>query len=499
MDDLRSDARARPAVVRGGLVALLLLALSLRVIAVFAFPSLAQPDENFQAMEIAHRLAFGYGALTWEFEDGLRSLVAPYLMSWLFRLAEPALGGPQGYIDALRIALAGLSLFAVAAVYRMGLRTSRTHAAIAGIVAATWFELVYFSFRPLSESLACDALIPALAIASRPAAELDRRRLATIGFCLGLAVALRLQLIAGVAFAAFYVGGSVGRERSLWLALGVAAPVLAFGAVDWLTWGAPFHSYAQAFWINVVEGRSSVFGVHSAGWYFGRVALQWSFAVPVILVLLALRARASLLWLGVAAAIILSHVVIPHKEYRFIFPALACLIVVAAMASADVVEMARRRWRGAVAAYVAPLAASTWIATSAALAFAPAFSANWFRARGLVELSFRVAAQERLCGLMLYDDSWVQSGGYAHLHRDVPIYALSRDRDLARRSTAAFNAILLRRSSAGDFAPEFTLGDCVADNGPEEVCLAERAGACRSAPGLISLQQRRRLGEDPTD
>ena len=324
-DDVRADpvflsgcwrAAERGAKPRRALVAILLAAFSLRVFAIFLFPGLAHPDENFQAMEIAHRLAFGYGALAWEFEDGLRSLVAPFFISWLFRLVEPVLGGSQGYIDALRIALAGLSLFAVAAVYRMGLRTSRTHAAIAGIVAATWFELVYFSFRPLSESLACDALLPALAIASRPAAELDRRRLSTIGFCLGLAVALRLQLIAGVAFAAFYVGRSAGRERSVWLALGAAAPILAFGATDWLTWGRPFHSYAQAIWVNAIEGRSSAFGVHPAGWYVGRFASQWIFAVPIIAALVALRARTSVLWLGVAAAIILSHLVIPHEEYR---------------------------------------------------------------------------------------------------------------------------------------------------------------------------------------
>jgi hypothetical protein len=481
------------------LVAILLLALSLRVAAVYAFPSLHHPDENFQALEIAHRLAFGYGAVTWEFEDGLRSLVAPYLMSWLFRLAEPLVGGPQGAIAALRIALAGLSLFGVAAIYAMGLRTSRAHAAIAGIVAATWFELVYFSFRPLSESLATDALLPALAMASRPAAELDRRRLATIGFCLGLTVALRLQLVVGALFAAIYLGRAAGRAGWPWFAVGAAAPILVFGASDWVAWGAPFHSYAAAIWVNGVEGRSSAFGVHSAVWYFARVAAQWSFAVPLLVALLALRARASTLWLGVAAAIVLSHLFVAHKEYRFIFPALACLIVVAAMASADVVEAARARWRPNLARWAAPLAALAWVVASAGLAFAPAYVDNWFRSRALVELSFQLAAQKPLCGLALYDDSWVHSGGYAHLHRNVPIYAMSHDRDLARRSTAAFDAIVLRRASAPDFAPEFALGACVADSGRDDLCLAKRAGGCASVPGLIALQQRRRLGEDPND
>ena len=41
----------------------------------------------------------------------------------------------------------------VAAVYRMGRRTSPTHALMAGLVAATWFELVYFAGRPLTGDL----------------------------------------------------------------------------------------------------------------------------------------------------------------------------------------------------------------------------------------------------------------------------------------------------------------------------------------------------------
>ena len=50
------------------LALLALIAFGLRLAPVFAFPSIDYPDEIFQTIEQAHRLAFGYGVVPWEFE-----------------------------------------------------------------------------------------------------------------------------------------------------------------------------------------------------------------------------------------------------------------------------------------------------------------------------------------------------------------------------------------------------------------------------------------------
>jgi len=44
------------------------------------------PDEYWQATEVAHRLAFGYGHLTWEWAAGLRSYAHPTLIAAIYRL-----------------------------------------------------------------------------------------------------------------------------------------------------------------------------------------------------------------------------------------------------------------------------------------------------------------------------------------------------------------------------------------------------------------------------
>lgn len=44
------------------------------------------PDEYWQSLEVAHRLAFGYGYLTWEWTAKIRSYLYPFLISLLYRL-----------------------------------------------------------------------------------------------------------------------------------------------------------------------------------------------------------------------------------------------------------------------------------------------------------------------------------------------------------------------------------------------------------------------------
>ena len=414
------------------LVILLGIALLLRLAAIASFPSLHHPDENFQLFEQAHRIAFGYGIVPWEFRDGIRSPILPYVLAALFRIGERAFGGPQGYLLLARTALAALSLAAVAAVYQMGRRESLAHGLIAGLVAATWFELVYFAGRPLTEAVATTLLIVGLSLISAPSQLLTSRRLVAIGLCLGLVLMLRVHLGLGVLVAAAWTGRFDLRGRWWPLTLGGLVPLLVFGVADWLYWGAPFYSYVEAVRIDLIDNKASSYGVEPAAFYFKQLADVWAGALPALLALIALRGRASTLWIAVAVAIIASHMAIPHKEYRFVVPAFACLVVVAALGSADLIERMRRLVNPRASRALVVIAVVLWVGTSGVLAFAPGFEDEWFEARGVIKASFDLAGWPDLCGLLFYDDGWATTGGYAHLHRRVPIYALSDDQDTAQ-------------------------------------------------------------------
>jgi phosphatidylinositol glycan class B len=487
--------RARALLADRTLLDLLALAMLVRVAAIVAFPSLHHPDENFQLFEQAHRIAFGYGIVPWDFRDGIRSPVLPYALAAVFWLSERVVGGPEGYLLVARSTLAALSLVGVAAVYRMGERTSRTHALMAALVAATWFELVYFAGRPLTEAVATTFLVVALALASVPPERLGFRRLAAIGFCLGLALMLRFHLAPGLLVAAVWLGRLDLRGRWLPMALGGLLPLTVFGVADWLFWGAPFSSYVAALRIDLIDGKASIYGVEPPAFFFEQLADIWAGALPAMAALILLRARASGLWIVVALVIIASHMAIPHKEYRFVFPAFACLALVAAMGSADLIERLRRL-SGADRAGPALVAAGAalWVGTSAALAFAPGFKDEWFEAGDLIAASFKLAHQGDPCGVLFYNHDWASTGGYAHLHRDVPIFALEADQDTARQSTDAFNVIILTHAFLDDFAPRYTLQDCSGGE-VDDVCIMKRDGGCTRVPDLEVNAMLRRIGE----
>ena len=474
------------------LLVVLALAMLVRLVAIIAFPSLHHPDENFQLFEQAHRIAFGYGVVPWEFRDGIRSPVLPYGLAALFRLGERVAGGPEGYLLVARAALAALSLLGVGAVYRMGRRTSPTHALMAGLVAATWFELVYFAGRPLTEAVATTFLVVALALSCVPPECLGFRRLVAIGSCLGLALMLRFHLAPGLLVAAIWLGGLDLRGRWYPMALGGLAPLLVFGAADWLFWGAPFSSYLAALRIDLIDGKASSFGVQSPAYYFEQLADTWAGALPAMAALILLRARTSVLWIVVALVILAGHMAIPHKEYRFVFPAFACLALVAAMGSADLIER-MRQLPGPGRALVA-MGAVLWAGTSLALAFAPGFKDEWLEVGDVIAASFKLAHEPDLCGVLFYNHDWASTGGYAHLHRNVPIFALEGAQDTAQQSTAAFNAIILTRGSLDDFMPQYTLQECSGDD-DDDVCILKRDGVCTRAPDLEVNAMLRRLGE----
>ena len=488
-------ARLQALVADRTLLVLLALALALRFAAIVAFPSLHHPDENFQLLEQAHRIAFGYGVVPWEFRDGIRSPVLPYLLAGLFWLAERVVGGPEGYLIVARTALALVSLIAVAAVYRMGQRESPVHAVMGGLVAATWFELVYFAERPLTEAVATTFVLTALSLATIERERLSFRRLAGIGFCISLALMLRIHLAPGLLVAAAYVGRLDLRERWAAMALGGAIPLIMFGAADWVYWGAPFSSYVAALRIDLFDDKASMYGVESPAFFFEQIADVWAGVLPLMLALMALRLRSSALWIAVALAIIAVHSAIPHKEYRFVIPAFACLAVVAALGSADLIERLRKLMPAASHALVAG-GAALWVGTSVALAFAPGYRDNWFNSSELIEASFKLSHDPDLCGILFYNDDWATTGGYAHLHRNVPIYALADDQDSARDATEAFNAIVLSRSSLDDFADNFTLVECNgAEDDEDAVCIMKRDGDCKPMPDLAVNQMLQRTGE----
>jgi hypothetical protein len=245
------------------------------------------------------------------------------------------------------------------------------------------------------------------------------------------------------------------------------------------------------------------------------IAALWGLFLPAAIILIGLRLRRSWLWIGFSVVEIAVHSAIPHKEYRFVYPAFAALIVVAALGSADVLVRVGSRLRSIRPELLTAVMGGAWLLTSLTLAASPQFRPEWTVSRGILQGEFWLARRSDLCGVLFYDAAWFETGGYAFLHRRVPLYFpvyamrlaagnrlvwpedMALRRGQARRAADAYNYVVLKPGSVANFQPEFTQVGCFGI-GAERACVAERPGGCSSGPALSPILAVPGLGEPAT-
>jgi phosphatidylinositol glycan class B len=488
------------------LAALLAVGLVVRVAALILCPSLDTADENFQSLEQAHRLAFGYGIKPWEFDDGIRSLVLPGLISLVMRATVIFSAAPETYIFTCRFAFIIISLLPIISIFRLGLVWSLTHAILGATVFATWFEAIYFSPRPLSEAIAASFLISAACEASRRA-SLKKPGFVWIGFLLAMALCLRIQFAPGVFVIACFAGRNDLRCAWTPMVLGGLTPLLIFGIADWVTWGAPFSSYWNYVRINLFEGKASHYGIRPAYWYLGRFIALWSGVLPILFILIILFPRKYIVLLATAITLIVANSLIAHKEYRYIFVCDMLLIEIAAFASADIFLILHARLFKPNGGRQLAGVAGLWVLTSLSLAFAPGFRDNWYGSRELISFEFTMYRDPSLCGVLLYDEPWGRTGGYAYLHRNVPIYSGLENEKVGQENEnvyhishvknfmSMYNYIIAEPSAISEFAPQFDVLTCWPRRNNVPMCLLRHPGSCTPDPALVPLLEQHRLGE----
>ncbi len=466
-----SRASAREATA---FLSVLVFAFVLRVALGLSFPNTAHPDEVFQVSEQAYRLISGRGIIPWEFREGVRGWLWPGVIAGVLYPVERTFGSASANLAAIVAFCSLLSLIPIASAYWLGRQISRTHAVLAAFVVAIWFECVYFAVHPLTEVVAGDFLVPALCLMSvRPTAK----RAFAAGAFLALAFVMRFHLAPALALAAaWYARGNV-RERWLPLLLGALVPMTIYGIVDWATLGWPFRSIYENFRANIVLDRSSHYGVLPI-YAFGRmILLEWTGAVAIIGGLAIVGARRFPMWLAVAAIILITHSLVGHKEYRFVYPAVLMLVVLAGIGTGDAVELAKAAIkRSELRRLVAPGAAAAWFITSFSLATSDGFAKDWFGWRPQMEATSSAAKISDMCGLGL-DLAWASTSGYFGLHRPVAVFDASN----ASAPWAPGYNVLMAPEGVTPPAP-FVRLRCFTTLHQPGVCLFKRPGNCVPHP-----------------
>jgi GPI mannosyltransferase 3 len=437
------------------------------------------PDEIFQSLEQAHRLAFGYGMLPWEFVEGARSWVFPGILGAVLKLGSIFVHSGFALVVLARITMVAIGLSGLWASMQLARRLaggdkwSKDAMLLTGALGAALPPLLVFGAKCMSE-LASGAVIVWVALLLF---DDDRRRLWIAGALTGLSIYLRYQN--GVVALGLF-GWILAQKR--WRAarsFAEAAVVvgIAGGLLDWVTWGRPFHSFIKYVQFNLIEGRAANWGQAPPGYYLD--ALWTSIGPAVLLIaaglgLVARRAWAPVALIGLYVAL---HSAIPHKELRFLMPVLPLALALAGAGWG--------RPLAKLGVWATPLLSLILVGTFASRAVNITFeqmgqprdlgnefsyaASPWRAGEGVNRVLMEAGERADLCGILVDDIHPAVQGGYGYLHRDVPLMFYWP------WATAAANYRIGRESSRprGGYSRVFVSDGYVLDR---------RDGPCSAAP-----------------
>ncbi|MDX2092400.1 MAG: hypothetical protein SFX73_31340 [Kofleriaceae bacterium] len=486
MDTLTTDRRTETI----ALASVLGVAFVVRVAVAYAMPNMVWPDEIYQSLEQAHRAAFGYGIVPWEFHQGTRSWLLPGVLAAIMKGTSWLTSSVTAYLMACAAVMSAISLAPVWGTFRLARTDSGVRGAIvASSFVALWFEAIYFAPKALTEVVAGNVLVLGALLATH-CARVDAPRSRVFGFAAALALSamLRIQL-APAALVVFVLG--LGRvPRTMWrpAVLVAASVVVVLGALDAITWSYPFQSYVENVRANLVEGQSARFGTASWSAYFEVYGRIWGVWLVPILGLAALGARRAPLLAIAAALVLVAHVPIGHKEYRFAYPAMLAVIALAGLGGAAMVTWIEQQRSARVATLAAVGLVALWLAGSlqrangfhgAKTQLATVYSDeqdHWARRRGGLAIMRRIGELPEACGVGLAIP-WADTGGYTYLHRDLPLIELPT-RDAMRDYMPYYNVVVTKLDPRDQIGP-FVRVACEG-----EACAFVRPGDCQPQQGL---------------
>ncbi|RZM34070.1 MAG: hypothetical protein EOP67_19040 [Sphingomonas sp.] len=339
----RPDRRTASIVFCG----IMLLAVTLRIWAALT-PGFHHPDAIYQYLEPAHRLLTGEGVITWEWRVGIRSWLLPTLLALPLWIGEAL--APNGALPMIlpRLATGLASLGIVWAAWAIGRRHSLLTAALAGFVAATWFEIVFFSAETLAEPLAVAAIIPAAALLILPRPTMAQ--IVLTGALLGFATFARphyAPAAAALVLVSWWRDLAPRRfDARRWAGLigGVLLVAGADAVIDARQGLVPFAWIFENVQQNVVHDVSSRYGTFPFLSYVAWFMEVWTWWLIPAIVGVRFGWRQCPGLLAAAAVTLLLHSLIPHKEYRFVFLTFVALTLLAAFGWGEIIAIVYRRW-----------------------------------------------------------------------------------------------------------------------------------------------------------
>jgi len=292
------------------------------------------PDETWQSVEVAHRLVYGRGELTWEWEEGIRSYLHPLLCSVPLALLKITGLDTQYLVIVTPKLLQGLmtGICEYCLYCSVQQSSTRTGSWFLLLSAFNWHTL-YTGSRTLINTLEYSLTSLALAFYMRLKHGTSEGRekgyiyLPLVGLC------FMVRPTSALLWAPLVLIHLVNdfRERKLlsmtaWLAVAVWTVMVCI-AVDSALYGTLTIVPLNFFLINVYKNLGVNYGSHPWHWYFSN-GLPCLLG-PLLLLLLKGIKRAPLVLLLPVAVNLAVLSLLPHKEMRFLQSSLPFILIIA--------------------------------------------------------------------------------------------------------------------------------------------------------------------------
>ncbi|SYZ72901.1 putative Alg9 family protein mannosyltransferase [Candidatus Zixiibacteriota bacterium] len=397
---------------------------------------LNHPDENFQILEQAHRLVFGYGIIPWEFRHDARSWLVPGLTAiLLYPFRVLGIASPPIYVPGVKIELGLISLIAILAAYKIG---KRLHSGRAGLWAAffcaAWFEIAYFSIRPLGEVWATTFFLAGMALSF----DHDNAvKLFFTGVLILMAGAIRINYLPGVLFLGVIASWKLEKIKIIRFVAGILSGLILVGGLDLLTYGKPFISYINFYEINRTYFMAGKVGSVFSSEYFMQTGwaslfLYWFIIAAGFMVL-----RSSRKVLFIILLVLATHMLIPARSqeiaYRHIYLVLPLIMIIGGIEAAALLDRISSPKIKATAFGLILLIFIGW-STAGAMALLPgqkkvyenkaveAMQHGIFYKDPHLEAYLFLSRLNNVVGVYDEADFWFRSGGFYYLHHKVPLY-----------------------------------------------------------------------------
>lgn len=309
----------------------LALILAIRLSSVFVVQTWYVPDEYWQSLEVAHKLAFGYGALTWEWERGIRNYLHPTIIAGFYKVLELLkIDYPQLVVLGPRFLQALLSSAADYAFYKWS--GERKWALFIWLTSWFWY---YMATRTLINTVETALITIGLSIFPFKGGKMsaytkeDNRWIWLAAYSCDIrptAVIIWLPLC-------LYHLFTTNQDQNKLIALTYMPIALislsSLTALDTYLHGSLVVTPWEFIKFNVYHDIGSFYGTSPWYWYLA-IGLPAVLGINLLPFLAAtyqvLRHRAAhhtqLLLLAIIAFTIVVYSALPHKEFRFILPLL---------------------------------------------------------------------------------------------------------------------------------------------------------------------------------